>query len=461
MSFASSACIKFQSTLLMRGATRPSHPQSAALSHFNPRSSCEERPTRSSEGSGSHIFQSTLLMRGATMARFQTMHHSQIFQSTLLMRGATISSDKLMNPYLLFQSTLLMRGATGFDALNASSNPLFQSTLLMRGATERNLYDLAHGHFNPRSSCEERRGADAGRIPQARHFNPRSSCEERRAAMRTPPARPSYFNPRSSCEERPMVRSLNSARVISIHAPHARSDDILTYGDIIPVSFQSTLLMRGATLPASGRRGRCLISIHAPHARSDPADNHYELTDEQFQSTLLMRGATFIPAYSFSPSSAFQSTLLMRGATATQSTRASCRAHFNPRSSCEERPFAGSRSTCSGHFNPRSSCEERPALILDLRCCAHISIHAPHARSDEKNMPTQRAMDIFQSTLLMRGATLIGLAESSHLHTFQSTLLMRGATLHPRYLFHSPIFQSTLLMRGATIFLSIAATTAT
>ena len=56
------------------------------------------------------------------------------------------------------------------------------------------------------------------------HFNPRSSCEERR----------------ESCGKR-LHRSL----------------------------FQSTLLMRGAT-PTPGQLGSMeLISIHAPHARSD------------------------------------------------------------------------------------------------------------------------------------------------------------------------------------------------
>ena len=57
---------------------------------------------------------------------------------------------------------------------------------------------------------------------------------------------------------------------------------------------------------------------------------------------------------------------------------------------------------------------------------ARISIHAPHARSDTRPAALQNAV-IFQSTLLMRGATmnlLAGIGES----VFQSTLLMRGAT---------------------------------
>ena len=86
--------------------------------------------------------------------------------------------------------------------------------------------------------------------------------------------------------------------------------------------------------------------------------------------------------------------------------------YFNPRSSCEERPPAGSRISCykisihapharsddsigssakrTTHFNPRSSCEERPPKFQCEDDAAQISIHAPHARSDRmilRSMP--------------------------------------------------------------------------
>ena len=127
-------------------------------------------------------------------------------------------------------------------------------------------------------------------------FNPRSSCEERRGRLVKWHRRGRYFNPRSSCEER-RLSSLVLCRDadISIHAPHARSDlpticeligkdkfqsTLLMRGATIPggipvrrtCSFQSTLLMRGATKVHSGRCIRRLISIHAPHARSDKRD---------------------------------------------------------------------------------------------------------------------------------------------------------------------------------------------
>ena len=56
--------------------------------------------------------------------------------------------------------------------------------------------------------------------------------------------------------------------------------------------FQSTLLMRGATCIIGVTLFEILISIHAPHARSDGDDTMEKNIDELFQSTLLMRGAT-------------------------------------------------------------------------------------------------------------------------------------------------------------------------
>ena len=123
-------------------------------------------------------------------------------------------------------------------------------------------------YFNPRSSCEERlaqffkslglwefqstllmRGAtqDFQRLLHSlRNFNPRSSCEERHFPV-VIVRKIDYFNPRSSCEER-LFRGTECFRVWL---------------------FQSTLLMRGATLRDKYfSRGKD-ISIHAPHARSD------------------------------------------------------------------------------------------------------------------------------------------------------------------------------------------------
>ena len=121
----------------------------------------------------------------------------------------------------------------------------------------------------------------------------------------------------------------------------------------------------------------------------------------------------------------FQSTLLMRGATA------SCRSahrgrHFNPRSSCEERLRWCSAAASRGHFNPRSSCEERPASV---RTSCRTSYFNPRSSCEERqDKPGPKyQLIIFQSTLLMRGATQSTRSIGFFL-IFQSTLLMRGAT---------------------------------
>ena len=57
--------------------------------------------------------------------------------------------------------------------------------------------------------------------------------------------------------------------------------------------FQSTLLMRGATVDRVGDAKAASISIHAPHARSDTQKADLLTEGIVFQSTLLMRGATY------------------------------------------------------------------------------------------------------------------------------------------------------------------------
>ena len=148
------------------------------------------------------------------------------------------------------------------------------------------------------------------------------------------------------------------------------------------------------------------ISIHAPHARSDQIRNVVAECRRIFQSTLLMRGATRQWRFRITIAQLFQSTLLMRGATGRYRKylqqrhisihapharsdhpqgASDCRLmpDFNPRSSCEERQRPHRLSwPIYCNFNPRSSCEERPGRLFSVveEC-------------------------VFQSTLLMRGAT--------------------------------------------------------
>ena len=154
-------------------------------------------------------------------------------------------------------------------------------------------------------------------------------------------------------EETPLYKM-----IISIHAPHARSDYVH------PLY----------------RRYR-VISIHAPHARSDARAKLSHHSIQLFQSTLLMRGATSLPTAWRHSRELFQSTLLMRGATGGRQNAGRHR-HFNPRSSCEERRIAAAG---------RSGRVEFQSTLLMRGATSHI-------------LSTLRR-PIFQSTLLMRGAT--------------------------------------------------------
>ena len=101
----------------------------------------------------------------------------------------------------------------------------------------------------------------------------------------------------------------------------------------------------------------------------------------RFQSTHLMRGATLI-ANADRRFKRFQSTHLMRGATYLLLPSAILTKNFNPRTSCEVRPFTIFGTACTYYFNPRTSCEVRHLTPNAIKLIAKISIHAPHARCD-------------------------------------------------------------------------------
>ena len=153
-------------------------------------------------------------------------------------------------------------------------------------------------------------------LTEVKDFNPRSSCEERLGTY-TSAALPLTFQSTLLMRGATVSRPMAVARVelISIHAPHARSDLEIS----VALRIDDT------------------ISIHAPHARSDYFLSARSGSTILFQSTLLMRGATRDWLTLCRVQGTFQSTLLMRGAT-------------------DELPVRESSHT--------------------------ISIHAPHARSD-------------------------------------------------------------------------------
>ena len=192
---------------------------------------------------------------------------------------------------------------------------------------------------------------------------------------------------------------------ISIHAPHARSDFILWHRREQHRHFnpRSSCEERPICFATTGDFDD--ISIHAPHARSDPRIRSGRGCCDDFNPRSSCEERPLYPNSSIS-AIIFQSTLLMRGATDSRRNLA--------------RP--------GPYFNPRSSCEERPLSRLAPHDARDISIHAPHARSDRPLLSSLEEVFLFQSTLLMRGATLKDFASTAPASLFQSTLLMRGAT---------------------------------
>ena len=148
---------KFQSTLLMRGATCSSHSFRRVSSYFNPRSSCEERLSPIIRAIVLAIFQSTLLMRGATSARVLddvaeqiSIHAPHARSDFLAIAKPTLSIISIHAPHARsderIRSRVHIANIISIHAPHARSDSVtkgmmaeyaFQSTLLMRGATGR------------------------------------------------------------------------------------------------------------------------------------------------------------------------------------------------------------------------------------------------------------------------------------------------------------------------------------
>ena len=252
-----------------------------------------------------------------------------------------------------------------------------------------------------------------------------------RAGSDLPVVRPTgaarNFNPRSPCGERLYLGvKADDIEHISIHAPRAGSDGLsIILSDDIVISIHA---------PRAGSDGRraCLrarreISIHAPRAGSDPGGSPrsggsldfnprspcgerpiaFVPADriDEFQSTLPVRGATqyllAIPHFVL-----FQSTLPVRGAT--------------------NYPIYGSLFSVISIHAPRAGSDPN---VRGRLAVGGISIHAPRAGSDAKlwtwrtgmwnfnprspcgerrdYMPDGKPRDLFQSTLPVRGATIL------------------------------------------------------
>ena len=169
--------------------------------------------------------------------------------------------------------------------------------------------------------------------------------------------------------------------------------------------------MRGATQGGAQLDLPAIISIHAPLAGCDLVEAPAVIRRLQFQSTHPLRGATGNPR-DRGGRQAFQSTPPLRGATAHHHSTRRIAADFNPRTPCGVRPVVlGSpdqnaifQSThplrgatlmmywcCAAHphFNPRTPCGVRPDLAHDDQRWGIISIHAPLAGCDIRELMRQ------------------------------------------------------------------------
>ena len=212
---------------------------------------------------------------------------------TISIHAPRAGSDQGCNerPFCVFASTLPVRGAT-YVYLEFKQLVRFQSTLPVRGATKDMAYNNAETaisihapragsdylrkytiwvdkYFNPRSPCGERhrrrvahhagdefqstlpvRGATLPQRAPLRHMGisihaPRAGSDS--STISSMSVR-SYFNPRSPCGERRFADgTFEFWRTISIHAPRAGSDQERMDTRVVPLPFQSTLPVRGAT----------------------------------------------------------------------------------------------------------------------------------------------------------------------------------------------------------------------
>ena len=241
--------------------------------------------------------------------------------------------------------------------------------------------------------------------------------------------------------------------------------------------FQSTPLIRGATLEAHG------VLDAVVNFNPRPSYEERPVIDGETNTRRM----------------AFQSTPLIRGATLTASPLAAVTCNFNPRPSYEERHHRSSAprrydeiSIHAPHtrsdraattqprgihdFNPRPSYEERrPGPRNSLTGFAYFN---PRPSYEERRLPhvLYHVNGLFQSTPLIRGATTSRSSSRSRAR-FQSTPLIRGATrkadflisgrryFNPRPSYEerhktsafactSRRFQSTPLIRGATMAVS-------
>ena len=191
--------------------------------------------------------------------------------------------------------------------------------------------------FNPRSSCEERlKTSDIERIIKDISIHaPHARSDQKGHPIEGQPII-SIHAPHARSDLH-LACLLRLVAQISIHAPHARSDIA-----VVEEQRAAVISIHAPHARSDVHKQRRVIltrhiSIHAPHARSDPGQ--VRLSDAYGQISIHAPHArSDHHRLSTCPlRQQFQSTLLMRGATRRACRTARSSSHFNPRSSCEER----------------------------------------------------------------------------------------------------------------------------
>ena len=126
----------------------------------------------------SFAFQSTPLMRGATRQGYAYMEAHPISIHAPHARGDQHEPEHVDEPPP-FQSTPLMRGATPSEVSHSICAYDFNPRPSCEGRRTSSATSPDSANFNPRPSCEGRHGNGYGDVLPNGYFNPRPSCEGR------------------------------------------------------------------------------------------------------------------------------------------------------------------------------------------------------------------------------------------------------------------------------------------
>ena len=147
------------------------------------------------------------------------------------------------------------------------------------------------------------------------------------------------------------------------------------------VRFQSTHPMRGATCRLSARDTLSQISIHAPHARCDQIGRFFSIAFWYFNPRTPCEVRRQLNHYGCRLQ-LFQSTHPMRGATLSAIYLQIAPQHFNPRTPCEVRLTSSDLPKLPPPFQSTHPMRGATRPLAGEPQAVKISIHAPHARCD-------------------------------------------------------------------------------